>query len=431
MVAAQEKVQKLPKEEEGSPAQIRIPQTLSRGEWPGRMRQPWSSRISPVTAPSMYLQPLIQAGYVLRAAAGSPVAFSKGEIFMLCTWEQAQILCSKPGLRMEPGARLLGWLLISFSEAAPNRQPHQQLLTLPKHTKLAGGCSLRAKQQPAQSFCCPFSCQHHRSAGTSPFHELCSSWAGHWLEGVPGSHPSFAPSGEHIQAHHAKSMLESLPTLTPAHQSLTAGCKQGAWVGFLGGCSGRNSGPQFMMGWKYLSVILIHHPKPRKGGTSAPSPCHLFLYTFLLGTLLVPTRIWRVWLPCRKGCSLWHLHSCVTFSRMSSSKLSSKLTKDSFNRLGRWHWVGADIWRRSSTFKTQVILHSSYASSHIQQNRTKLCSNMVLRLGTVQAGFTCMVEAEKDFGGSSPSGRSFSRAESHILLQIFSNLLPWSSRRFF
>uniref|UniRef100_A0A8B9TVQ5 Anterior gradient protein 3-like protein n=1 Tax=Anas platyrhynchos TaxID=8839 RepID=A0A8B9TVQ5_ANAPL len=65
------------------------------------------------------------------------------------------------------------------------------------------------------------------------------------------------------------------------------------------------------MGWKYLSVILIHHPKPRKGGTSAPSPCHLFLYTFLLGTLLVPTRIWRVWLPCRKGCSLWHLHSCI------------------------------------------------------------------------------------------------------------------------
>lgn len=46
MVAAQEKVQKLPKEEKGSPAQIRIPQTLSRGEWPGCMRQPWSTLIS-------------------------------------------------------------------------------------------------------------------------------------------------------------------------------------------------------------------------------------------------------------------------------------------------------------------------------------------------------------------------------------------------
>lgn len=45
-LAAQRKIQQLPDEEEESLAQVQTPQTLSRGEWLGGLRQSWSVPIS-------------------------------------------------------------------------------------------------------------------------------------------------------------------------------------------------------------------------------------------------------------------------------------------------------------------------------------------------------------------------------------------------
>jgi len=85
-----------------------------------------------VTVASVHPHPYIQAGETLRAVAGrSPAvfpfrsrspnppftgaistvakstgAFSRGKVLTLCAWEQVQVLCSKPGLRMEPRAKL-------------------------------------------------------------------------------------------------------------------------------------------------------------------------------------------------------------------------------------------------------------------------------------------------------------------------------------
>lgn len=297
-------------------------------------------------------------------------------------WEKSpHALCLGTG----PGALLQTWvgdraksqdatlaaerLLQQLSEAQLRMQPHQspplQRRAKPKET-IPPGCSKlnpSAVHFPTSMVGQAWAADTSSSSLDSPLDD-----AGHEQGAVVIGRGSRVRSrrfpSSNIQALHTKNMLASFHSA--AHQAIPCcgkpytDSKPCSVLREVGHGQGGTLGSSFQVAGNKITVCNPKSPpEPEQSWGFTPLHYLLFLCTFLLGTLLEPTNhlegldtlrkgAWFVPPNCKYGLS-------SLFSRTFSSIRTRQLTKGALNRLGRRHWMGADIWRRFSTIKTQVI----------------------------------------------------------------------------